>query len=64
MYFVGWVLIWKFLEVISNRQLTEEIGGLIGIIIIAIYTVIYISFFWGDLNWIDIFNGTKFKINW
>lgn len=62
MYFVCVALFWNTLAWISDGELTEEIGGLIGIFLVIILTIVYIWLFaWGpnDWNWIDIFNGTK-----
>ena len=65
MYFVtSWVL-WKIIEVISGNEWTEELGGLIGVFIVVIYTIIYIIIFciYPDWNWIDIFKG-HYHMTW
>jgi hypothetical protein len=52
------VLIWKVLEVISNGNLTEELGGLVGLMIIIVFTIIYVILFvFCDYDWVDIFEG-------
>lgn len=57
-YLVLTVLLWKGLEVISKGELTEELGGLVGLAVILAFTVIYVFIFvFYDYNWIDIFNG-------
>lgn len=55
MYFVCVFLLWKTLAIISDRQLTEEIGSLVGVMIVVIFTIAYIIAFafWPDWNWID-----------
>ncbi len=58
MYFVcGWVL-WWLMDIIWQGEITNELGGLIGMLVIVIYTIIYIAVFWvGNCNWIDVFQG-------
>lgn len=64
MYFVTIIILWYGMKIISNNQLTEEIGGCLGVMIILVYTVIYIYLFvWQEHNWIDIFNSTSKFIN-
>jgi hypothetical protein len=68
MWVVIMVLIWKFMEWVFDGELTDGIGGLMGIIILLIVTIAYVVIFWGDdYNWIDIFksmaNSTT-KIDW
>ena len=59
MYFVCAFILWKILELISNKNLTEEIGSLYGMLIMIIFTIVYIGMFaWpGEVDWIDIFQG-------
>lgn len=52
MYLVFVVLIWKLL----GEEYTTEIGSLIGISIIVIYSILYaVIFVIVDYNWIDMF---------
>ena len=65
MYIVLVGVIWKALEVISGGELTEELGGIVGLIIILVFTIIYVILFvFCDYNWVDIFNESwiKFKL--
>lgn len=51
-------VIWKVLEVISGGELTEELGGVVGLIIILAFTIIYVILFvFCDYDWADIFAG-------
>ena len=60
MYFVLAGVIWWIMDLIWGGEITEELGGLVGVLVIVVYTIWYlIHFVFGDLNWIDIFNGTK-----
>lgn len=68
-YFISVPLIWLLLGVLSKGELTEELGGVIGTIIIAVYTIIYVIIFGVfDVNWSDIhftFGWLKnFKLKW
>jgi len=62
MYFALVLLIWFILDKLSGGELTNELGGLVGLTIVIVFTIIYIVLFcfWPDWNWIDIFHG---KIN-
>lgn len=44
-WFVGAGLIWKILEVTTDGESTEELGGLIGLLIILVYTIVYVIIF-------------------
>ena len=58
MYFAFSGLLWKGLEVVSNGELTEELGGVVGLMIMIVFTIIYVTVFvFCDYDWIDIFNG-------
>ena len=59
MWFATSILLWKIMAYTSNGDLTHEIGALIGIKNIIIYTIGYIIVFvWPiDINWIDVFHG-------
>lgn len=60
LYFVIGIIIWNSLSV----DYTEEIGGLIGIGVLLLYTIVYIVIFGVfDINWIDIFSWVKIKLN-
>jgi len=49
-------LIWPIIGKLSQGNFTEELGGLIGISIVLVYTIIYLIIFsvfdnnWSDLN--------------
>jgi hypothetical protein len=48
--------IWFILDKAFNGEYTHEMGAILGIIVLAIYTVIYFALFVViDHNWIDIF---------
>lgn len=72
MYFICLAIIWKLLELISNGEFTEELGGaVIGVPVITIYTIVYIILFcfYPDWNWVDIFKSVtipniKFYFQW
>jgi len=62
--FIIWIItcgiLWKIMEVLSNGEFTEEIGGLIGLTVLIVYTLIYVILFvFIDFNWIDIFHSMK-----
>lgn len=58
MYLALTGILWKGLEVISNGELTEELGGVVGMIIMLVFTIVYVLVFvFCDYDWIDIFNG-------
>jgi hypothetical protein len=44
-WFVSVGIIWWLLDYFSNGEYTNELGGLIGLTIIIIYTIIYIILF-------------------
>lgn len=55
MYFVCAGLLWWILGIISGGDLTEEIGSIVGMFIMLIFTVTYIVLFAlvPDWNWVD-----------
>ena len=60
MYFVCGSILWWIMDVLWQGEITNELGGLIGVFVLLVYTIVYIVMFVvGDLNWIDVFNGTK-----
>lgn len=66
MYFLCASVLWWIMDKLFDSEITEELGGLIGVFVMMIFTVVY---FWlfvvGDLNWVDIFNGaSKIDIKW
>jgi hypothetical protein len=65
MYFILLVILWRVMAVISGNQLTSELGGCLGSIIVLIYTIVYIILFafYPDWNWVD-FKITFPKITW
>lgn len=63
MYFVTMGVIWFLLHIFSGGELTQELGGLVGVLIIFVATIIYVALFvFGGLNWMDIFHG-KYNID-
>ena len=64
MYFILLVLLWHLIDKLSNSEYTEELGVLIGLVIVLIYTAIYIVIFaYFDNNWVDLFSGFVFDID-
>lgn len=60
MYFATCGIIWFLLEKLSNGEFTHELGGVVGMLIIFVWTIIYVILFWFcDYNWIDIFHNIK-----
>ena len=58
MYFVTAGLLWFIMDKISGGDLTEEIGVVIGWMIMLVYTIIYIILFaFCSYNWIDIYHS-------
>jgi hypothetical protein len=63
-------IIWKILEWSTDGEWTEELGGIIGLFILVVFTIIHIFLFGVlDWNWIDIFHkiGSGWRppnINW
>ncbi len=66
MYFVTCAALWGFLALISNRQLTEEIGALAGMAIMLLYSIFYlIAFaFYPDWNWSDFNYNLGIHFQW
>jgi len=69
MYFVILGTIWFLMDKFSDGELTNDIGGIIGSLVIIVYTIYYISIFvWppNDLNWVDIFSGkySNYFLDW
>jgi len=65
-YFVGFGIIWFFLDILSCGEWTNELGGaLVGLPIIIVYTIIYVILFvLIDYNWIDIFHAISLNLKW
>lgn len=54
MYVVIAFLLWQFLRIISRGQFTEELGAIIGLLIMFLFTSIYVTIFvFYGANWID-----------
>lgn len=64
MYIVTCGVIWFLMDKLSGGNMTQEMGGLFGMLIMVLYSIAYLIVFciYPDLNWIDIFNGV-YKIN-
>ena len=68
MYIVLVVILWYVLDFISGGDFTHEIGGLVGMMVIIAFTIIYvIMFVFCGYDWTDIFAGNyeswiKFKL--
>ena len=57
MFFVLAYILWWAMDQISFGELTNEMGGFIGICIEAVFTIAYIVVFVVlDNNWVDIFS--------
>jgi hypothetical protein len=65
-YLISIPILWKIIDVMSNGEFVEELGTLVGYLIIIVYTIIYVILFvWVDYNWIDIFHSIRDGvINW
>lgn len=69
MYFVTAGILWFLIDKLSDGEYTNELGGLVGMAALIIYTVFYVFTFviYPDWNWID-FNinfdsiGSWFKL--
>lgn len=60
MWFVVIAITWNLIEFLSDGEFTNELGGLIGILILVIVTIIHIVLFGVvDYNWIDIFSSVR-----
>lgn len=57
MYVVVGIIIWYTMAWLSGGDLTEEIGGLIGMMIMIVYTIIYCVLFIFFYDWVDIFEA-------
>lgn len=44
-WFFSLFVIWYIIDKLSNSEFTEELGSLIGVFILIIYTIIYIIIF-------------------
>lgn len=54
MYFVCAGIIWFILDKGWKGEFTQGLGGIIGLMIIAVYTIIYVILFaFCGLNWVD-----------
>jgi hypothetical protein len=65
-YLISIPILWKIIDVMSNGEFVEELGTLVGYLIVIVYTIIYVILFvWVDYNWIDIFHSIRDGvINW
>lgn len=73
MYFVTAGLLWFLIDIMSGGDFTQELGalknnvtrlkedhirGLVGVLAMIVYTIVYIIMFvFVDYNWIDIFHS-------
>lgn len=69
MYFVVVGIYWFILDKVSNGELTNELGGLVGMIGALVITIIYVILFaFMGWDWSDIFSGTYpeswLKLRW
>ena len=57
------VILWFLIDKFSGGELTRELGSLGGILIVIIFTILYIVLFaiYPDWNWIDILNNLNNK---
>lgn len=52
MYVILVIVIWNIL----GEEYTQELGGLVGLLVLFLFTIAYLVLFvWIDYNWIDIF---------
>lgn len=53
------MILWFLIDKFSGGELTQELGSLGGILIVIIFTILYIVLFaiYPDWNWIDILNN-------
>lgn len=59
-YLISIPILWKIIDVMSNGEFVEELGTLVGYLIVIAYTIIYVILFvWVDYNWIDIFSSSQ-----
>lgn len=64
-WIISLVVLWKLIEIFSNRQYTEELGSLVGMFILFIYSVIYVIIFgFLDYNISDIYFSSLIKLSW
>lgn len=75
-HFLDWImwlflciLLWKILEAVTDGEWTEDLGGILGVIVILVFTIVHIFLFGVlDWNWIDIFRSIggrrELHINW
>jgi len=64
MWFVVIGVYWYLLDKISNGELTNELGGLVGLLGVIIITIVYIILFgFMGWDWINIFRGVN-PIDW
>ena len=63
-FFIAWLL-WRFIDYLSDGEWTNELGTLIGLFVLIVYSIIYITLFafWPDWNWID-FSLPKISFTW
>lgn len=67
MYFVTAGILMFLVDKLSGGEFTNELGGLIGLFILIVFTIVYIILFcfYPDWNWVDIFNGNiHIPISW
>ena len=55
MFFILGAAIWSFMDMAFDGEITQELGGLIGLMVMFVYGITYIVLFcfWPDWNWCD-----------
>ncbi len=63
-FFIAWLL-WRFVDYLSDGEWTNELGTLIGLSVLIVYSIVYIVLFafWPDWNWVD-FALPKISFTW
>ena len=59
MFVVCGITLWYLIDWLSGGDFTEEIGGLIGMMIMVFYCIVYIILFVFFYDWIDIFEHIR-----
>ena len=63
MYIVTAMILWKAIDIFSGGEFTNELGSIVGFLIMLVYAILYIVAFaiWPDWNWIDFHYANFFQ---